>query len=133
MKKMFGGKRMVILLAAVLLLVILFFVFRPRQDTQEVVSEFGQYHGYTTEEYDGYQRTSKYLTMADGTRLAYDLYLPTTDGIPADEPLPTLFKYTPYNRAWTTFDEKGNCLMCEFPGAPWYGGLPARIRKLIIF
>ncbi|MCK5316019.1 MAG: CocE/NonD family hydrolase [Anaerolineales bacterium] len=131
MKKMFRGKRMVVILAAILLLVILLFVFRPKQEPQGKVSEFGQYHGYTNEEYDGYERTSEYLTMGEGTRLAYDLYLPTIDGIPADEPLPTLFKYTPYNRALTTFDENGHCDFCDFPGSPWYAVPMATIRKWI--
>ena len=114
MKRLFRGKRMVILLAAVLLLVvlILFFVFSG-QDA-------------------GYKRTSEYLTMADGTRLAYDLYLPTIDGVPADGPLPTLFKYTPYNRALTQFDETGHCDFCDFPGAPWYGELMLRGRRAIM-
>ena len=65
MKKMFRGKRMVVILAAILLLVILLFVFRPKQEPQGKVSEFGQYHGYTNEEYDGYERTSEYRTMGE--------------------------------------------------------------------
>ena len=102
-KRMFGGKRMYILLAAVLLLVILILFF--------AVS--GQDPGYV--------RTSEYLTMADGTRLAYDLFLPATDGVPADGPLPALLKYTPYNRTWTMYDEDGNCLVCDVPNMPgWY-------------
>ncbi len=103
-----------------------------KQDTQEKVSEFGMYHGYTEDMYDGWKRTSEYLTMADGTRLAYDLFLPTKNGVPADGPFPTLFKYTPYNRAWTVFDENGQCTFKEVPGAPWYTGIALRIRKLLI-
>jgi predicted acyl esterase len=112
MKGALGGKRMVILLAAILLLVILYFVFF-RQDA-------------------GYERTSESLIMADGTRLAYDLYLPTEDGVPANGPFPTLFKYTPYNRALTTFDENGHCDFCDFPGTPWYGELMLRGRRAIM-
>jgi len=132
MKKIFQGKKMYILAAVILLLIILFFVLRPRQESQEKVSEFGQYHGFTTEEYDSYERISKYLTMDDGTRLAYDLYLPTKDKVAADEPLPTLFKYTPYNRALTTFDENGHCDFCDFPGSPWYAKPMLTIRKWIV-
>jgi putative CocE/NonD family hydrolase len=130
MKKMFGCKRMVILLAAILLLTILYLVFR-RQEPQEKVSEFGQYHGYTTEEYDGWRRTSEYLTMADGTRLAYDLILPTKDGVPANGPFPALFKYTPYNRTWTIFDENGDFLI-DWPGVPWYFELMMRVRRVVL-
>ena len=72
------------------------------------ISQFGQYQGYSEAIYDGYQRSSHYLTLEDGTRLAYDLYLPTQDDAPADEPLPALFKYTPYLRTFTIFDEDGD-------------------------
>ena len=72
------------------------------------VSQFGRYQGHSEAVYDGYQRSSQYLVLGDGTRLAYDLYLPTKGGVPADQPLPTLFKYTPYLRTFTIFDENGS-------------------------
>ena len=97
----------------------------------EEVSGFGKYQGDTEDVYDGWKRTSEYMTMADGTRLAYDLFIPTDDGIPADGPFPTLFKYTPYNRTWTIFDENGDFLL-DLPGAPWYFELAMRVRKLIL-
>jgi hypothetical protein len=58
------------------------FVSNKKQD-QKVVSEFGKYWGYTQKLYDGYKRVSDFLTLSDGTRLAYDVYLPTQKGIPA--------------------------------------------------
>jgi hypothetical protein len=60
-----------------------------RQAGHKQVSRFGQYRGYSQAIYDGYERRSQYLALGDGTRLAYDLLLPTKDGVPADEPLPT--------------------------------------------
>ncbi|MDJ0751871.1 MAG: CocE/NonD family hydrolase [Ardenticatenaceae bacterium] len=93
--------------------VVLIFVNRTGR---KKISQFGQYPGYSEAVYDGYERQSQYLTLGDGTRLAYDLYLPTKDGEPADVPLPTLFKYTPYLRAFTIYDEDGDFLLGDlFP------------------
>jgi hypothetical protein len=38
--------------------------------------------------FDGYKRSSDFLTLSDGTRLAYDVYLPTKKALPADKPYP---------------------------------------------
>ncbi len=54
----------------------------------QMVSEFGKYRGYATREYDGAKRTSDYLSLPDGTRLAYDLIVPTRKGVPAGRPMP---------------------------------------------
>ena len=74
---------------------------------REKVSAFGKYQGYTEAEFDGYKRMSDYLLLPDGGKLAYDLLLPTKRSAPASHPLPVLFKYTPYLRTFTIFDEKG--------------------------
>src|SRR5512135_1760990 len=86
--------------------------------TQAKISEFGKYAGYSEATYDGTQRTSAYLTLSDGTQLAYDLIIPTKKDSRADKPLPTLFKYTPYGRAWTVFDKNGNLLIADFVDWP---------------
>ena len=83
------------------------------------VSEFGKYQGYSPVMYDGNQRISAYLTLSDGARLAYDLILPTKKGVPAGEPLPVLFKYTPYGRAWTIFDRNGRNLLTGLVDLGW--------------
>ncbi len=97
---------------------------------QEKVSEFGRYQGYSDAVYDGTQRTSDYLTLSDGTRLAYDLLIPTRKGVVADKPLPALFKYTPYGRAWTVFDKQGNLLIGDF--VDWPTQMMLRIRCLLV-
>jgi putative CocE/NonD family hydrolase len=127
------GKKMFIPLAAVLLLGVLVFVFfvYTRQDRQEVVSEFGKYQGYTEKVYDGTKRISDYLTLSDGTRLAYDVILPTKNGIPADKPLPALFKYTPYGRAWTVFDKNGKNNFAGLGALPWYYDPLLRFRAWV--
>ena len=76
--------------------------------------------GYSEARYDGYQRSSQYLVLGDGTRLAYDLYLPTKDGDPTDKPLPTLFKYTPYLRTFTIFNLDVNFLLSVLYDLAWY-------------
>jgi putative CocE/NonD family hydrolase len=118
------------LLAAVLLLSALAYT-SDRRARNQMISEFGQYQGYSQGVYDGTQRTSNYLTLSDGTRLAYDVFLPTKKGVPADKPLPVLFKYTPYDRAWTVFDKNGNFMLTGL-GMPSYYGLMVRIRGMFV-
>ncbi len=97
---------------------------------QAKISEFGKYQGYSEATYDGTQRTSAYLTLSDGTQLAYDLIIPTKKGSGADRPLPTLFKYTPYGRAWTVFDKNGNLLITDF--VDWPTQMLLRVRVLVM-
>ena len=70
------------------------------------VSTFGRYHGGESE-FDSYTRSSAYLSLQDGTRLAYDLLLPARGSVSVTRPVPTLFKYTPYLRTFTIFDKRG--------------------------
>jgi len=84
-----------------------------KSSKNEKISELGKYQGYSKKMYDGHVRRSSYLTLADGTHLAYDLILPAKDGHPATEPLPTLFKYTPYLRTFTVFDKNGMNIMAD--------------------
>lgn len=124
---------MLIALAAVALLGVLvfgFFVY-TRPAKQPVVSKFGRYQGYTENAYDGAKRVSDYLTLSDGTRLAYDLILPTKGGILSDKPLPALFKYTPYGRAWTVFDKNGKNNLAALGVLPWYYDPLLRFRAWV--
>jgi uncharacterized protein len=110
--------KIIIPLAVIMLVLALLIVNRLNVNGQTMVSEFSKYQGYSEPVYDGTQRTSDYLTLSDGTRLAYDLIIPTKKGIPADKPLPVLFKYTPYGRAWTIFDRNGKFLPGDFVDLP---------------
>jgi putative CocE/NonD family hydrolase len=105
-----------------------FYYFLWQTTTPTRISEFGRYQGYADGTYDGVQRLSDYLTLANGTRLAYDIYLPTRKGVPAAEPLPALFKYTPYGRTWTIFDENGDNNFARLIPLRWYEDLFLRIR-----
>ncbi|RPH71912.1 CocE/NonD family hydrolase [bacterium] len=129
MKKI--NQRFIMIAIAVILLVSGFVFAQQRQASRRMVSEFGQYQGYSEALYDGAQRTSDYLTLLDGTRLAYDLFLPTKKGLPATDPLPVLFKYTPYGRAWTLFGEDGHNYFCDLARV-WYCDPMLRVRSVIV-
>ncbi len=83
------------------------------------ISEFGSYEGYSEAFFGGTRRISDYLTLSNGTRLAYDLILPTKSGLVCDRPLPVLFKYTPYLRTFTIFDEDGKDIISPLYQMPW--------------
>ena len=117
------------IIAAALLLIVLI-ATGQRKASNTMVSEFGKYQGYSVALYDGSKRTSDYLTLSDGTRLAYDLIIPTKKGVPADKPLPTLFKYTPYGRAWTIIDKNGRIAASDFMDFP--SQVMVRIRYWIM-
>jgi putative CocE/NonD family hydrolase len=95
---------------------------------QEKVSAFGKYEGYSEAIYDGGRRTSDYLTLSNGTRLAYDLILPTKKGIPSGRRLPVLFKYTPYLRTFTIFDKNGKNIIADLYDLGWKEKAMLRIR-----
>jgi putative CocE/NonD family hydrolase len=68
--------------------------------------------------FDGTMRFSDYLPLADGTRLAYDLILPAIAGRPGERPLPALFKYTPYLRAYAIRGEQEKSRVAELYRMP---------------
>jgi putative CocE/NonD family hydrolase len=99
-----------------------------RQAQPARVSRLGEYRGYSEAVYDGYQISSDYLSLENGTKLAYDLILPTLDDVPPDGPLPTLFTYTPYLRTMTLYDEESNLLLDALFDLKWYERAMLRIR-----
>jgi uncharacterized protein len=99
-----------------------------RSLAQEKVSELGRYQGYSEPIFDSARRTSDYLKLSDGTRLAYDLILPTQKGVPASGRLPVLFKYTPYLRTFTIFDQDGKNLIADLFDLGWKEKALLRIR-----
>ena len=62
------------------------------------ISAPNRYAGYSEKIYDGYQRSSFYVPMRDGAKLAVDLFRPTRNGVLASEKLPVVWMHTPYNR-----------------------------------
>jgi uncharacterized protein len=71
------------------------------------VSAPGLYSGYSPVLYDGYVRSSFYVPMRDGTKLAVDLFRPTQRGQIASERLPVVWMHTPYNRRTYTARRAG--------------------------
>ena len=66
--------------------------------TSPAISLPGSYAGYSPIIYDGYELTSRYISMRDGTRIAIDVFRPTRNGALEEGPLPVLWMHTPYNR-----------------------------------
>lgn len=64
---------------------------------EEKVSYPGHYKGYTFPLYKGVQRSSFYLTMRDGVKIAVDLHLPK--GLKEGDKVPTILFQTRYVRA----------------------------------
>jgi len=116
------------LLAALLTALVIGLLWFYKTSAKQKVSEFGKYQGYSEADYDGNKRISEYLTLPNGTRLAYDLILPTKKGVPANKPLPVLFKYTPYLRTFTIFDQTGNNIIADLFDLGWKEKAMLRIR-----
>lgn len=62
-------------------------------------SALGVYRGFSRERFEGWKRISQYITTRDGTRLAADIFRPTTGGVLHDEPLPVIWEPKRYQRA----------------------------------
>ena len=82
------------------------------------VSKPGEYSGYGDKIYKGYELSSQYVAVRDGTKLAMDLYRPkSSDGKVVEDKLPVLWMHTPYNRR-TFASSSGAGLSGEtYPGA----------------
>ena len=68
------------------------------QDASDRKSSFGEYEGYSTERFDGWETSSVYVEMRDGVRLAVDVTRPTKDGAVTDEALPLVWTHSRYHR-----------------------------------
>lgn len=66
---------------------------------EERQSRFGVYSGYSEERFDGWRRTSQYVTVRDGTRIAVDLFRPTRAGKLHTGALPVIWEPKRYQRA----------------------------------
>ncbi len=76
--------------------------FAPRADACTApASRFGVYCPTARAPYDGYVRTSSYVDLPEGRRLAVDVLRPTRRGQVETRPLPVLYEHTIYNRAMT--------------------------------
>jgi uncharacterized protein len=65
----------------------------------EKESRPGVYRGYSELRYDGWIKSSQYVTVKDGTRLAVDIFRPAQNGVAAAGRFPVIWTHTPYRRA----------------------------------
>ncbi len=83
------------------LIACMFLTFDIASADEPRISRPGEYRGYSEARFDGYQLSSRYVAVRDGTRLAVDIFLPTQSGkVPAVK-LPVVWMHTPYNRRTT--------------------------------
>lgn len=83
-------------------------------DIKDITGELGPLfakHYRYEHKFDSFQKTSRFVTLADNTKLAVDIFLPA--GGPDQKAFPTILEYTPYGRA------------AAYPGMPWYKRLVA--------
>jgi len=52
----------------------------------------------------GYVRSSRYVEVRDGTRLAMNVYRPSRNGVAVDMPMPVVFLFTPYRARYRSAD-----------------------------
>lgn len=69
------------------------------------ISTLGRYEGYSEAGFDGWVRTSQYVAVRDGTRIAIDIFRPTQQGVLHTESLPVIWEHRRYQRAF--IDENG--------------------------
>ncbi|MFL6577027.1 MAG: CocE/NonD family hydrolase [Povalibacter sp.] len=60
----------------------------------------GVYSGYSQARFSESFKTSQYVAVRDGTRLAVDIYRPAIAGRAVDERFPVVWVHTPYRRAY---------------------------------
>ena len=76
------------------------------------VSRPFEYAGYSFPKYKSYTRSSHFVSMFDGTKLAVDVYLPVEGE--SHGSFPVLFNYHPYRRA--TINPKTGEISGTLPG-----------------
>lgn len=69
------------------------------------ISKPGEYRSYSHPIFDGWERSSFYVSTRDGTRLAMDLFRPTLNGKLHDSSLPVIWEHRRYFRA--SIDKQG--------------------------
>jgi putative CocE/NonD family hydrolase len=90
-------------------------VFLSSVNAQERISRPGQYKGYSQPIYEEWVRSSQYITVRDGTKLAVDIFRPARDGNTVSEPLPAVWTHDRYHRA-SIHEGK---LVTEVDQSPW--------------
>lgn len=93
----------------------------------ERVSRLGEYRGWAPVLYPQQQRSSMYLTLRDGTRLAMDLHRPLVDGRPVATPLPVVWQHALSRRA--PADTRVTALTRRVPELVKHGYVVAEVER----
>lgn len=93
------------------------------------VSRFGEYSGYSPQVADGYVRTSFYLPMRDGVRLAVDLYRPTKGGVLVEGRFPVIWHHTNDRGPGGPIPERANPGLAAMPLLTRYGYVVAVVER----
>ena len=80
--------------------------FRGSTSAADKESRPGVYHGYSEARYDGWVKSSQYVTVKDGTRFAVDIFRPAQNGVAAAGRFPVIWTHTPYRRSTLRPDGK---------------------------
>jgi putative CocE/NonD family hydrolase len=95
-------------------------VIAAQESGVEQISRLGEYTGYSEPLYSDWVRTSEYITVRHGTRIAIDVIRPAINGTPISTPLPVLYTHTRYLRA--EFAPDGNIItQADGKGLPYAG------------
>ena len=116
MRKFTGRISLLLLLSSALLLALCCARIAPWASAQENISKPGIYTGYSKPLYTEWVRSSEYVAVRDGTKLAVDIYRPAVGGEPVKKPYPVLWTFTPYRRAF--YDKNGKQMLAvQNPGS----------------
>ena len=85
--------------------------------TSARVSAPGRYEGYAERIYESWLRSSFYVPVRDGTRLAVDLYRPVADGVASATPHPVVWIHTAYQRGILGPDGRVQMSACNYMDA----------------
>jgi hypothetical protein len=80
---------------------LLLLAMQPLHASDSKESRPGVYRGYSQTRFSEWQKTSQYVAMSDGVKLAVDIYRPAVNGRAVDEKFPVVWIHTPYRRAYT--------------------------------
>lgn len=81
----------------------------------EKISRPGVYQGYSQPMYDSWVRSSIYVEVRDGTKLAVDIFRPTENGEPTADPLPVIWTHHRYHRAVMREDGQVSSIVDDAP------------------
>ncbi len=80
---------------------------QPAAQHGDRVSRFGEYAGYTESRFTQWVRSSQYVEMRDGVRLAVDIIRPAVNGVAVADALPVIYTMQRYGRSHLRPDREG--------------------------